>query len=64
MKKGKRLFTVKEASKYLAISVSSMYKRITNGEITATRFGRSIRLDLKVLNKLIGDNTEIRNMDN
>jgi excisionase family DNA binding protein len=48
-----RLMTVKEAAKYLCISERKLWSMTQAGEITAVRFGRTVRYDIKDLENFI-----------
>ncbi len=53
----KRLLTVKEASNYLGISVNTLYSWVSQKKIDYVKMGRLTMFDLKVLDKLIENNT-------
>jgi excisionase family DNA binding protein len=54
----KRLFTVVEASRYLAISATTLYHWVSRRQIPVVRLRRkAVRLDRQVLDKLIETST-------
>ncbi len=53
----KRLLTVKDASNYLGISVNTLYSWVSQKKIDYVKMGRLTKFDLKVLDKLIENNT-------
>lgn len=53
----KRLLTVKDASNYLGISVNTLYSWTSQKKIDYVKMGRLTKFDLKVLDKLIENNT-------
>jgi excisionase family DNA binding protein len=48
-----RLMTVKEAASYLAVSVATLYTRVSHREIPFVKLGRSIRFDRADLDAMI-----------
>ena len=52
----KRLINVKEAAEYMATTPGSLYQKVHNGTIPYVKIGRSVRFDVKDLDKLIDDN--------
>ncbi len=53
----KRLLTVKEASDYLGIKVNTLYSWVSQKKIDYVKMGRLTKFDLKVLEKLIENNS-------
>jgi len=53
----KRLLTIREASQYLNVSESFLYKRVEAKEIPHIRFCRKILFDLKKLDRYIEENS-------
>mgnify|MGYP000151804064 CR=1 FL=1 len=49
----KRLFTIKEASEYLGISVKALYCRVWRREIPFVKIGKNLRFDKIDLDKWI-----------
>ncbi len=53
----KRLLTVKEASEYLGISIHTLYSWVSQKKIDYVKMGRLTKFDIRVLDKLIENNT-------
>ena len=49
----KRFATIPEVANLLVVSVSTVRRRIADGEIPVHRIGRQIRIDLHDLNRFI-----------
>ena len=52
----KRLMSVKEAARYLAVPPSTLYRRIWERRVPFVRLGRSVRFDRRDLDALIESN--------
>lgn len=52
----KRLMSVKEAARYLAVPPSTLYRRIWERRVPFVRLGRSVRFDRRDLDVLIESN--------
>jgi len=45
----RRWITCKEAGAYLSLNPQTVYQKFYRGEIPGTRIGRTVRIDLKLL---------------
>lgn len=55
----KRLFTIREAAVYMALSETTLYHWISRGKIRPTRLAKkAVRLDRRVLDRMIEQMTE------
>lgn len=50
---GRRLLNVREASEYLGLDEDTLYRKARLRELPSVKFGRALRFDLKVLDRLI-----------
>jgi excisionase family DNA binding protein len=56
-----RLLSVPEAAIYLSKTVPALRQMIYRGEVPTVRFGRSIRIDIEDLNRLIERHKALEN---
>ncbi|HEV2991154.1 MAG TPA: helix-turn-helix domain-containing protein [Candidatus Angelobacter sp.] len=54
---GRRLLNVREAAQYLGIEVDTLYKKARLREIPCVKVGRSLRFDVKALDRFIEQHT-------
>jgi excisionase family DNA binding protein len=54
---GKRLLNVREAAEYLGLQVDTLYKKSRLRELPSVKVGRSLRFDIKALDRLIEQRT-------
>ena len=54
---GKRLLNAVEAAGYLGLKVDTVYKKARLRELPSVKVGRSLRFDLKALERLIEQHT-------
>jgi excisionase family DNA binding protein len=54
----KRLLSIVEASEWLGLSQSYLYKLVESEEIPNIRFGRAIRFDIKELEEWLNEDSE------
>ncbi|MHC4277725.1 MAG: helix-turn-helix domain-containing protein [Planctomycetota bacterium] len=59
----KRLIGIKEAAKYLDVSVNTLYTWASQKRIGHVKVGRLVKFDLEVLNQYIKSNTIAENSD-
>lgn len=52
-----RLLTVREAAKYLGTTEKTLYTKVWRREIPFVKLGRSLRFDIRELDKLIEEST-------
>ena len=50
---GKRLLNVEEAAAYLGLKVDTIYKKARLRELPSVKVGRSLRFDLKALERFV-----------
>ena len=54
---GKRLLTVPEAAAYLGLQVDTVYKKARLRELPSVKVGRSLRFDVKALERYVEQHT-------
>lgn len=54
---GKRLLTVREAAEYLGLAQDTLYKKARLRELPSVKVGRSLRFDLKALERYVEQHT-------
>jgi excisionase family DNA binding protein len=54
---GKRLLNVKETAQYLGLDVDTVYKKSRLRELPSVKVGRSLRFDVKALERFIEKQT-------
>ena len=54
---GKRLLTPKEAAEYLGLAVDTVYRQARLRKLPSVKVGRSLRFDLKALERFVERNT-------
>ena len=54
---GKRLLTPREAAVYLGLAEDTVYKKARLRELPSVKVGRSLRFDLKALERFVEKNT-------
>ncbi len=54
---GKRLLTPREAAAYLGLAEDTVYKKARLRELPSVKVGRSLRFDLKALERFVEQNT-------
>jgi excisionase family DNA binding protein len=54
---GKRLLNVKEAAQYLGLEVDTVYKKSRLRELPSVKVGRSLRFDVKALERFVEQHT-------
>ena len=54
---GKRLLTVREAAAYLGLQVDTVYKKARLRELPSVKVGRSLRFDVKALERYVEQHT-------
>jgi excisionase family DNA binding protein len=54
---GKRLLNVREAAQYLGLEVDTVYKKSRLRELPSVKVGRSLRFDIKALERLVEEHT-------
>ena len=54
---GKRLLTAREAAAYLGLAEDTIYKKARMRELPSVKVGRSLRFDLKALERFVEQNT-------
>ena len=55
---GKRLLNVKQAAQYLGLAVDTVYKKARLRELPFVKVGRSLRFDVKELDRFIEQNAK------
>jgi excisionase family DNA binding protein len=55
---GKRLLNVREAAQYLGLEVDTVYKKARLRELPCVKVGRTLRFDIKALDRLIEQNAK------
>ena len=54
---GKRLLTAREAAAYLGLAEDTVYKKARLRELPSVKVGRSLRFDLRALERFVEQNT-------
>jgi excisionase family DNA binding protein len=54
---GKRLLNVGEAAQYLGLEVDTVYKKSRLRELPSVKVGRSLRFDVKALERFVEQHT-------
>ncbi len=54
---GKRLLTAREAAAYLGLAEDTIYKKARLRELPSVKVGRSLRFDLRALERFVEQNT-------
>ena len=54
---GKRLLNVREAAQYLGLVVDTVYKKSRLRELPSVKVGRSLRFDIKALERFVEEHT-------
>jgi excisionase family DNA binding protein len=54
---GKRLLNVEEAAAYLGLKVDTIYKKARLRELPCVKVGRSLRFDVKALERFVEQHT-------
>ena len=54
---GKRLLTAREAAAYLGLAEDTVYKKARWRELPSVKVGRSLRFDLRALERFVEQNT-------
>lgn len=54
---GKRLLNVREAAQYLGLKVDTVYKKSRLRELPSVKVGRSLRFDVKALERFVEQHT-------
>jgi len=54
---GRRLLNVREAAQFLGLEVDTVYKKSRMRELPCVKVGRSLRFDVKALERFIEHNT-------
>ncbi len=54
---GKRLLTPREAAAYLGLAKDTIYKKARLRELPSVKVGRSLRFDLRALERFVEQNT-------
>ena len=54
---GKRLLNVREAAQYLGLDVDTVYKKSRLRELPSVKVGRSLRFDIKALERFVEQHT-------
>ena len=54
---GKRLLTPREAAAYLGLAEDTIYKKARLRELPSVKVGRSLRFDLRALERFVEQNT-------
>ena len=54
---GKRLLNVEEAAGYLSLQVDTVYKKARLRELPSVKVGRSLRFDVKALERYVEQHT-------
>lgn len=53
----KRLYTIKEASRYLGVTVGSLYQMVHRRTVPHVKIGKRLRFDADKLNEYISSNS-------
>jgi excisionase family DNA binding protein len=54
---GRRLLNVREAAQYLGLEVDTVYKKSRLREVPCVKVGRSLRFDLRALERFVEQHT-------
>jgi len=54
---GRRLLNVTEAAQYLGLDVDTVYRKARLREVPSVKVGRSLRFDVKALERFIDEHT-------
>jgi len=54
---GRRLLTVRETAQYLGLDVDTVYRKARLREVPCVKVGRSLRFDVKALERFIDEHT-------
>ena len=54
---GKRLLNVRETAQYLGLEVDTIYKKARLRELPSVKVGRSLRFDVKALERFVEQHT-------